>query len=226
MKTRIAEKFPEKKRLIIESASRLFSRRGYNETAMKDISNDAGIAVGTIYLYYKNKEDLLSGIFQYSSAMLLNRIEERMTDRNDPQERFLTYFDESIEFSLRHPELFLIIFIDFRRKEIELPQRLVYSSFRKYIAIGEMILEEGKNSGIFRYAATSASLILGITSMWAGLVLRKILDPRFHDITKGQREISSLIRSIVLEGILTRPTAALSDPGTKSRTAHHHKETK
>ena len=205
MKKSGSNSVPDKSRLIIETASRLFSRRGYFETKMSDIAREAGIAVGTIYLYYANKDDLRAGIYQYSSETLLNRIENRSAGETDPLDKFTVYLEESIAYSFEHPDLFLIVFVDFQRMEIQSPRRLFFSNYRKYIALGESVLEEGQGKGIFRFSASAASLILGITAMWAALVLRKVLDPHFKadEITKA--EILSLVRTTVLEGILAGP---------------------
>ena len=49
----------ERRRHILEAAARAFARKGFAQTTMKEIAAEAGIAPGTIYLYFKNKEDLL-----------------------------------------------------------------------------------------------------------------------------------------------------------------------
>ena len=44
--------------LIIDTAVRVFATRGYHDTAVKNIADAAGIAMGSIYQYFKNEEDL------------------------------------------------------------------------------------------------------------------------------------------------------------------------
>ena len=59
----------ERKKLILKSAKKLFSRGGYYQTQISDIIKDAGIARGTIYQYFSNKEDLFITLLeQYYSA--------------------------------------------------------------------------------------------------------------------------------------------------------------
>ncbi|HUP26975.1 MAG TPA: TetR family transcriptional regulator [Chloroflexia bacterium] len=52
----------DKRRLIIEAARSLFTTRGYETTTMAEVARSAGVAVGTVYLYFKNKNDLLYGV--------------------------------------------------------------------------------------------------------------------------------------------------------------------
>jgi len=211
----------DKKIRILRSAARLFSRQGYNETAMKDIADDVGIAVGTIYLYYRNKEDLLAGIYQHSSALLLKRITDKIGGRTDPLEKYVIYLTDSIDYAYDHPDFFLIVFVDLRRKEIELPQRPAFSNFRKFLALGESLLEEGQAAGRFTASLPAAQLNLGIVAMWVGLVLTRVLEPAFRGGAEDRREIIEIVRSTVLDGILS-PSQG---PFPASRTAAAEKGT-
>src|SRR4051812_28167297 len=53
---------------ILDAATRAFAQRGYHNTTIRQIASEAGVADGTIYIYFKNKTDLLLG--------LLNRLNE------------------------------------------------------------------------------------------------------------------------------------------------------
>jgi len=52
----------DKRRAILDAARELFARRGYEETTIAEIARDAGVAVGTVYLYFQNKHDILVGV--------------------------------------------------------------------------------------------------------------------------------------------------------------------
>jgi len=197
----IPEDGADKRTRILRSAARLFSRQGYNETSMKDIADDAGIAVGTIYLYYRNKEDLLIGIYQYSSALLLKRITDKIAGRTDPLEKYVIYLTDSIDYAYDYPDFFMIIFVDLRRKQIELPQRPAFSNFRRFLALGESLIGEGQAAGRFAASLPAAQLNLGIMAMWVGLVLTRVLEPAFRAGAEDRREIIEIVRSTVMDGI-------------------------
>jgi AcrR family transcriptional regulator len=63
----------EKRRLIFETAAKVFAERGYHQTTVKDITETAKISVGTFYLYFKNKEDLFEKLYD-EMEQLINRI--------------------------------------------------------------------------------------------------------------------------------------------------------
>ena len=61
-------KDPDKPQQIIEAAIRVFARNGYYNSRVSDIAREAGIASGTIYLYFKTKEEILVTLFREKMA--------------------------------------------------------------------------------------------------------------------------------------------------------------
>ena len=53
----------ERRKQILKTAASIFAQKGYHQTAVKDITDSAGISVGTFYLYFKNKEDLFEKLY-------------------------------------------------------------------------------------------------------------------------------------------------------------------
>jgi AcrR family transcriptional regulator len=58
----VKETDADKRHLIMEAARELFTTKGYESTTMSEVARKAGVAVGTVYLYFKNKNDLLYGV--------------------------------------------------------------------------------------------------------------------------------------------------------------------
>ena len=54
---------PEKRKRLLHAAAKTFGRRGFHEAKIADIASEAGVAEGTVYLYFRNKEDLLGCVF-------------------------------------------------------------------------------------------------------------------------------------------------------------------
>ncbi len=68
--SKIQEKKSEKENKILKSAYKLFTEKGINSTSIQDIVDDAGIAKGTFYLYFKDKYDLQNKLIIKKSQML------------------------------------------------------------------------------------------------------------------------------------------------------------
>ena len=62
----------EKKREILDAASRVFRRKGLHASGMREIAAELGMAVGNLYYYFKDKEELLAFVQEESLAGLLD----------------------------------------------------------------------------------------------------------------------------------------------------------
>lgn len=82
--------YQSRRRQILEAAIKTFSERGFHKTTIRDISQEAGIAVGTIYNYFKNKEDLLIGLLD-----MMNESSDRNQDFATGKDKPLSQFMES-----------------------------------------------------------------------------------------------------------------------------------
>src|SRR5260370_31089584 len=74
---------PDKSQNIIEAAVRVFARKGYYNSRVSDIAREAGIAAGTIYLYFKTKEDILITLFREKMAAFEASLRRAISDEPD-----------------------------------------------------------------------------------------------------------------------------------------------
>jgi TetR/AcrR family fatty acid metabolism transcriptional regulator len=63
----------DKYHLILEAAVKVFARQGFYQSTVAQIAREAGVADGTIYLYFKNKDDILVHFFQYKTKQVFER---------------------------------------------------------------------------------------------------------------------------------------------------------
>lgn len=59
--------------LILEAAVKVFARQGFYQSTVAQIAREAGVADGTIYLYFKNKDDILVNFFDYKTKLVFER---------------------------------------------------------------------------------------------------------------------------------------------------------
>ena len=78
----------EKRQKIIEAALRAFSHRGFYRTRISDIAKDANVADGTVYLYFKSKEDLLTAIFDEFMERFLTTLHSDLKEIADIWQHF------------------------------------------------------------------------------------------------------------------------------------------
>ena len=70
------EKVPDKRQRILDAALKVFAERGYYNAKVAEVARQAGVADGTIYLYFENKDDLLINLFEDRMDFLIRRLRE------------------------------------------------------------------------------------------------------------------------------------------------------
>ena len=64
----------DKRRLILDAAIRVFARRGFHACRVSDVADEAGVAYGLVYHYFKNKDELLETVFETGWSGFVSRI--------------------------------------------------------------------------------------------------------------------------------------------------------
>lgn len=86
-----AEPRQDKRERITEAAVAVFAEKGFHSARVSDIARTAGVADGTIYNYFRNKEDLLLSIFEEKMDVLLQGLHEALEGITDPEERIRVF---------------------------------------------------------------------------------------------------------------------------------------
>src|SRR3954453_9244473 len=77
----------DKREAIMRAATSVFAHNGYFNSKVADIAREAGVADGTVYLYYKSKEDILHSIFDRSVEEALDAARKMIEHVTDPREK-------------------------------------------------------------------------------------------------------------------------------------------
>ena len=77
----------DKRAAILRAATRVFARRGFFNSKVSDIAAEAGIADGTVYLYFKGKDDILHSIFDQAMAEFIAEGKRELDALSDPTEK-------------------------------------------------------------------------------------------------------------------------------------------
>jgi AcrR family transcriptional regulator len=96
---------------IMDAAREMFVAEGYQNVSMRKIADKIGYSATTIYLYFKDKNDLLHQICEQTFARLAQNIEAIHRLSDNPLERLRSGLREYIHFGLKHPSQYEIVFI-------------------------------------------------------------------------------------------------------------------
>ena len=101
----------ETRRRLIEAGKKLFARRGFARTRATDISREAGVAVGTLYVHFTDKEELLREIL-FQGFGELHAVVQRITETEyaTVPESVRAHAEALVGYAAEHPALFQILF--------------------------------------------------------------------------------------------------------------------
>ncbi|WP_343704723.1 TetR/AcrR family transcriptional regulator [Chitinophaga sp.] len=100
----------EMRRLIIDAAMRMFVDEGYEKTSIRAIAEKIEYSPGTLYLYYKDKDELLYEVQREAFGKLLKALQAKAVSK-DPWKRLSQVMHTYVEFGLAHPDLYDLMFI-------------------------------------------------------------------------------------------------------------------
>lgn len=97
------------KERIVQASLAVFAEKGYHATTIQEIAHRAGIAVGTIYIYFSNKSDLFRTLIQYVLESIQSSIQERNRQELEPWRRLCNVFEVSLDLLVQNGDLFRMI---------------------------------------------------------------------------------------------------------------------
>ncbi|MBB3112117.1 AcrR family transcriptional regulator [Paenibacillus phyllosphaerae] len=182
----------EVKMKILKAAKILFASKGYDQTSVRDICNDAGVNIMMISYHFQGKENVLSSIFQ-SSMQLLDFTGEKEATEN-PILRLTRIVRNVSSLRINDPDMMSIL-----QQEITLPKprnEIIQFLITPLWSELEELLLLGKRLKLFKYDSLETTIIFIISSVFMSRQLeffnRNIQDP-VDDIEEITTRMSSLI---------------------------------
>lgn len=133
---------------IIDAAVIAIAENGYHQAQVSKIAKQAGVADGTIYLYFKNKEDILISLFHEKMGSLVEQIEEEIKGKPNAAEKLLVLIKKHFQILSDDRHLAIVTQLELRQSNKELRLR-INGVLRRYLQLVDQIIDEGKESGEF-----------------------------------------------------------------------------
>ncbi|WP_377888240.1 TetR/AcrR family transcriptional regulator [Alkalihalobacillus sp. R86527] len=133
---------------IIDAAVVVIAQNGYHQAQVSKIAREAGVADGTIYLYFKNKEDLLISLFQKKMGSFIDKIELQIAEKRNAEDKLLTLIDMHFKHLSSDYELAIVTQLELRQTNKELRAQ-IGEVLKKYLTLVDQILFDGVKSGLF-----------------------------------------------------------------------------
>ena len=138
-----------KREAILRAATRVFARSGYFNSKVADIARQADVADGTVYLYFKSKEEILHSIFDQNMAEAISAARVLIEKLRDPGEKLRRIAMLHLERLGADRELAVVFQVELRGST-KFMQEFSAAGFAEYLGLLRQTIEEGQRSGVFR----------------------------------------------------------------------------
>jgi TetR/AcrR family transcriptional regulator, fatty acid metabolism regulator protein len=139
----------DKREAILRAATRVFARNGYFNSKVADIASDAGVADGTVYLYFKSKEEILHSIFDRSVGDAINEARRQIETISDSREKLRRIAHLHLERLGADRDLAIVFQVELR-SSTKFMQEFSAAGFAEYLGLIRNTFEEGQRAGVFR----------------------------------------------------------------------------
>ena len=141
---------PDKPHQIIDAAVRVFARNGYYKSRVSDIAREAGIAAGTIYLYFKTKDAILVTLFREKMAEWVALVRKAIAGERDPVAKIRKIVALHFKVIEEHPDLAEVVQIELRQGQ-KFFRGASAHEISAYFDVIQGVLEEGVAAGRIRH---------------------------------------------------------------------------
>jgi TetR/AcrR family transcriptional regulator, fatty acid metabolism regulator protein len=153
----------DKREAILRAAIRVFAKKGYFSSKVADIAGDAGIADGTVYLYFKSKEDILHSIFDRAMEEFISEGKRELAEIDNASEKIDRIARLHLERLGADRDLAIVFQVELRGST-KFMEEFSATGFAEYLDIIRQAIEEGQKEGVFRndlHPITCAKILYG-----------------------------------------------------------------
>ncbi|HCP46487.1 MAG TPA: TetR family transcriptional regulator [Deltaproteobacteria bacterium] len=195
--TAVKQRTADKRGQILAAAVDVFASRGFHRSRVADVARAADVADGTIYLYFKSKDDILISIFEEKMASMIEGAEQVLSGVADPLEKlrqFALFHMRNVE---DHRNEAKVLQVELRlsntfMKEYN-PVRL-----RQYMDIIGQLIEEGREAGIIRSDVNPVIVRRAFFGALDEIAMQWILTPKAR---YGLKESAEQVADVFVRGL-------------------------
>jgi TetR/AcrR family fatty acid metabolism transcriptional regulator len=139
----------EKYRKIIDAATKVFAKKGFYNAKVSEIAQEAGIADGTIYIYFKHKDDILISLFEEKMKEVLDNMKKQISLETDPLKKIEKFALVHLKLIQDNKDIAEIIQVELRQSS-KFMKNYHNTKFFEYLDLIGRIIQEGQEKGLVR----------------------------------------------------------------------------
>jgi TetR/AcrR family transcriptional regulator, fatty acid metabolism regulator protein len=139
----------DKREAILRAATHVFARAGYFGSKVADIAREAGVADGTVYLYFKSKEEILRSVFERYAGEAIAEARRETEGLSDPREKLKRIASLHLERLGSDRDLAVVFQVELRGTT-KFMEEFSAAGLAEYLSLVREVFAEGQAAGLFR----------------------------------------------------------------------------
>lgn len=179
---------------LLEAARRLFAVQGFHATTVEDIAAAAGVAKGTVYLYYKSKHDVYWAALERGITELLHEIQTRLEAEASPEDKVRAFIAIKIRYFETNRDFFRIYFSELGSgfsHPTQMPPQFE-QMYLQQARILEAALQQGIQEKAIREIRTDTAAV-AISDLIRGIIVQRLLGWSTKDVESDIRFVFDLV---------------------------------
>lgn len=197
----VEKKTPDKRQRILLAAIKVFSIKGFHGSKVSDIAKEAGVADGTIYLYFKNKDDILIQLFDESLKVLLNDMNRALAKSDDPLERIRIFIRMHLASVEKYQRVAEVMQLELRQSHKfmneQIPRR-----FTEYLNLISETVQMGQRAGVIKQDLEPAMVKRAVFGAMDEIALHWVLTKQRKRKSYVLKNCADKLADIFISGLL------------------------
>ncbi len=191
---------PEKTSLILDAAVKVFADKGYYGARVSDIAQEAGIAYGLVYHYFKNKEDLLISIFRTRWSLFDQAVRKVMDEKDDPRQMIHSIVSFLFHSYKNNPKMIEVMILDVAKTTRFFNNENI-KQFTDLFSLISEIVSRGQKQGIFKKDLDTKLAAYCLYGSVERIMLRWILEDKKGITDQEAHSATEMVTAIILSGL-------------------------
>ena len=191
----------DKHQQIVDAAVRVFARNGYYNSRVSDVAREAGVASGTIYLYFKTKDEILVTLFREKMAAWVAYVREKIRDEADAVAKIRRLV--ALHFSVleKDPALAEVVQIELRQGHKFFRGASAHEISAYFELIGS-VLEEGQAAGTIRRDIAVKTAVKVLFGAMDQMATSWVLGKRKYRLSDAAEDVANIfLRGVTVDGV-------------------------
>ncbi len=184
----------------MDAAIKVFAERGFHTATVAEIARGAGVADGTIYLYFKSKDDLLLRLFDEKMTELLEAARLALADEKTAPARLRRFIQLHLSLVEKNPELASVLIVELRQSA-QFLKAADRNKLASYVDLIAEVVRAGQESGELNNGISPVVVKRAIFGALDELALGWLLSGRRTNLRKTAAEVAEwLVRGLLPDG--------------------------